>query len=618
MLYNNTILQDIRLFFSYNSSIIHFLLCLNVILAKQHTEDYNNRKEFTKLISYIKGKIMIKKWWHDKVAYQIYPKSFLDTNGDGIGDLRGIISKLDYLKKLGIDIIWLSPIYKSPFVDQGYDISDYYAIAEEFGTMEEFDELLSEAKKRDMYIIMDLVINHCSDQHEWFQKALADPDGEYADYFYFRKGRNGNPPSNLRSYFGGSCWEPVPGTDKYYLHMFAKEQPDLNWENPLLREKLYEMINWWLEKGLAGFRIDAIINIKKDLDFPDFKPDGPDGLAGCWKMVDEVDGVGELLEDLKKHTFQKYEAFTVGEVFNMKEGELDAFIGENGHFSTIFDFSAHILSEGEHGWYDAPPVDFKEWRKAITDSQLRVQKCGLEANIIENHDEPRGVSRFLPDYAQNPTGAKMLGTISVLLRGIPFIYQGQEIGMQNAVWNTVDEFNDINTIDQYHTARDAGLTDKEALEACSRLSRDNARTPMQWNTQKNAGFTTGTPWLKVNDNYTEINMETQDADPDSVLNYYQKLIALRKSPAYKEVFTYGEFMPVYQNTCSVMAYYRKNEKQRILITANFGKEAVSLTLEYPVKQILLSNMASAVHSLPANDIITLNSCEVLVFELETL
>ena len=465
---------------------------------------------------------------------------------------------------------------------------------------------------------MDLVINHCSDQHEWFQKALADPDGEYADYFYFRKGRNGNPPSNLRSYFGGSCWEPVPGTDKYYLHMFAKEQPDLNWENPLLREKLYEMINWWLEKGLAGFRIDAIINIKKDLDFPDFKPDGPDGLAGCWKMVDEVDGVGELLEDLKKHTFQKYEAFTVGEVFNMKEGELDAFIGENGHFSTIFDFSAHILSDGEHVWYAAPPVDFKAWRKAITDSQLRVQNCGLEANIIENHDEPRGVSRFLPDYAQNPAGTKMLGTISVLLRGIPFIYQGQEIGMQNAVWNTVDEYNDISTIDQYHTARDAGLTDKEALEACSRLSRDNARTPMQWNAEKNAGFTTGTPWLKVNDNYTEINMETQDTDPDSVLNYYRKLIALRKSPAYKEVFAYGEFLPVYQNTSSVMAYYRKTENQRILITANFGKEAVSLTLEYPVKQILLSNMASAEHSLPANDIITLNSCEVLVFELETL
>ena len=292
---------------------------------------------------------MGKKWWHDKVAYQIYPKSFLDTNGDGMGDLRGIISKLDYLKKLGIDIIWLSPIYKSPFVDQGYDIADYYAIAEEFGTMEEFDELLAEAKKRDMHIIMDLVINHCSDKHEWFQKALADPDGAFADYFYFRKGKNGNPPSNYRSYFGGSCWEKVPGTDKYYFHMFAKEQPDLNWENPKLRQELYKMINWWLEKGLSGFRIDAIINIKKDLNFPDFAPDGKDGLASCWKMVESVDGVGELLEDLKKSTFEKYDAFTVGEVFNMKPDELPEFIGETGHFSTIFDFSAHTLTDGEHG-----------------------------------------------------------------------------------------------------------------------------------------------------------------------------------------------------------------------------------------------------------------------------
>ena len=559
---------------------------------------------------------MKKKWWHDKVAYQIYPKSFLDTNGDGIGDLRGIISKLDYLKELGIDIIWLSPIYKSPFVDQGYDISDYYAIAEEFGTMEEFEELLAEAKKRDMYIIMDLVINHCSDQHEWFRKALADPDGEYADYFYFRKGKNGNPPSNYRSYFGGSCWEPVPGTDLYYLHMFAKEQPDLNWENPVVRKKLYEMVNWWLEKGLAGFRIDAIINIKKDLTFSDLEPDGPDGLANCWRMVENVDGVGVFLEDLKKHTFQKYDAFTVGEVFNMKENELSDFIGENGHFSTIFDFSAHMLSEGEHGWYDAPPVDFKEWRKTIADSQLKVQTCGLEANIIENHDEPRGVSRFLPDYAQNPAGTKMLGTVSILLRGIPFIYQGQEIGMQNAVWNSVEEYNDINTIDQYHTARVAGLSDKEALEACSRLSRDNARTPMQWNTQENAGFTTGTPWLKVNDNYNKINMKAQDHDPDSVLNYYRKLIALRKSPSYKEVFTYGEFIPAYQNTDSVMAYYRKDENKRILIAANFGQESVSLIPEYPITQILLSNQNKTDFTLLSNGTFTLDSCEVLVLEYE--
>ena len=554
---------------------------------------------------------MKKKWWHDKVAYQIYPKSFLDSNGDGIGDLRGIISKLDYLKDLGVDIIWLSPIYKSPFVDQGYDISDYYSIAEEFGTMEEFDELLAEAKKRNMYIIMDLVINHCSDKHEWFQKALADPDGEYADYFYFRKGKNGNPPSNYRSYFGGNCWEPVPGTDKYYFHMFAKEQPDLNWENPTLRKKLYDMINWWLEKGLAGFRIDAIINIKKDLDFPNLEPDGADGLAGCWRMVENVEGVGEYLEDLKKNTFEKYDAFTVAEVFNMHKDELSQFIGENGHFSTIFDFSAHALSNGAHGWYDAPDINFNDWRKTIINSQLQVQKCGIEANIIENHDEPRGVSRFLPEYARNPLGTKMLGTVSVLLRGIPFIYQGQEIGMQNAVWNDVKEYNDINTIDQYNLAISAGLSDKEALAVCSKMSRDNARTPVQWSDSDNAGFTTGTPWLKVNSNYKDINVQNQENDPDSVLNYYRKLVATRKSPEYKEVFTYCVFEPAYEDTEYVMAYYRVSDNQRILVAANFGKDAKTIELNFPVKKVVLSNVGRK----EINEVsLKLDSCEVIVIE----
>lgn len=554
---------------------------------------------------------MKKKWWHDKVAYQIYPKSFLDSNGDGIGDLRGIISKLDYLKDLGIDIIWLSPIYKSPFVDQGYDISDYYSIAEEFGTMEEFDELLAEAKKRNMYIIMDLVINHCSDKHEWFQKALADPDGEYADYFYFRKGKDGNPPSNYRSYFGGNCWEPVPRTDKYYFHMFAKEQPDLNWENPTLRKKLYDMINWWLEKGLAGFRIDAIINIKKDLDFPNLEPDGADGLASCWRMVENVEGVGEYLEDLKKNTFEKYDAFTVAEVFNMHKDELSQFIGENGHFSTIFDFSAHALSNGAHGWYDAPDINFNDWRKTIINSQLQVQKCGIEANIIENHDEPRGVSRFLPEYARNPLGTKMLGTVSVLLRGIPFIYQGQEIGMQNAVWNDVKEYNDINTIDQYNLAISAGLSDKEALAVCSKMSRDNARTPVQWSDSDNAGFTTGTPWLKVNSNYKDINVQNQENDPDSVLNYYRKLVATRKSPEYKEVFTYGVFEPAYEDTEYVMAYYRVSDNQRILVAANFGKDAKTIELKFPVKKVVLSNVGRK----EINEVsLKLDSCEVIVIE----
>ena len=553
---------------------------------------------------------MQKKWWHDKVAYQIYPKSFCDTNGDGIGDLRGIISKLDYLKELGVDIIWLSPIYKSPFVDQGYDISDYYAIAEEFGTMEEFDELLAEAKKRDMYLIMDLVVNHCSDKHEWFQKALADPDGPYADYFYFRKGKNGNPPSNYRSYFGGNCWEPVPGSDKYYFHMFAKEQPDLNWENPKLRGEIYRMINWWLDKGLAGFRIDAIINIKKDLAFPDMEPDGDDGLASCWRMVENVEGVDALLEDLKNHTFAKKDAFTVGEVFNIGVEDLPDFIGENGHFSTIFDFSAHMLSDGKHGWYDAPPISFDAWKKAITDSQMRVQNVGFEANIIENHDEPRGVSRFLPDYAQNADGAKMLGTVSVLLRGIPFIYQGQEIGMQNARWNSVDEFDDISTKDQYRMAREAGLSDAEALAVCSVMSRDNARTPMQWKDAPQAGFTSGTPWLKVNDNYPVINVEKEEGQPDSVLHYYRKLIALRKSGEYRELFTYGKFEPAYENADHVMAYYRILQGRRVLVAANFGTDTIELDWEVPAKKVLLSNKKRT----NAENKLILEKCEVFVTE----
>lgn len=553
---------------------------------------------------------MQKKWWHDKVAYQIYPKSFCDTNGDGIGDLRGIISKLDYLKELGVDIIWLSPIYKSPFVDQGYDISDYYAIAEEFGTMEEFDELLAEAKKRDMYLIMDLVVNHCSDKHEWFQKALADPDGPYADYFYFRKGKNGNPPSNYRSYFGGNCWEPVPGSDKYYFHMFAKEQPDLNWENPKLREEIYRMINWWLDKGLAGFRIDAIINIKKDLAFPDMEPDGEDGLASCWRMVENVEGVDALLEDLKNHTFAKKDAFTVGEVFNIGVEDLPDFIGENGHFSTIFDFSAHMLSDGKHGWYDAPPISFDAWKKAITDSQMRVQNVGFEANIIENHDEPRGVSRFLPDYAQNADGAKMLGTVSVLLRGIPFIYQGQEIGMQNARWNSVDEFDDISTKDQYRMAREAGLSDAEALAVCSVMSRDNARTPMQWKDAPQAGFTSGTPWLKVNDNYPVINVEKEEGQLDSVLHYYRKLIALRKSGEYRELFTYGKFEPAYENADHVMAYYRILQGRRVLVAANFGTDTIELDWEVPAKKVLLSNKKRT----NAENKLILEKCEVFVTE----
>ena len=561
---------------------------------------------------------MQKKWWNDKIAYQIYPKSFCDSNGDGIGDIPGILSKLDYLKALGVDIIWLSPIYKSPFVDQGYDIADYYAIGEEFGTMEQFDELLAETKKRGMNLIMDLVVNHCSDQHEWFQKALADPDGEYADYFWFVKGENGNPPTNYRSYFGGSAWEQVPGTDKYYLHMFAKEQPDLNWENPKLRREIFNMVNWWLDKGLAGFRIDAIINIKKTSSFFSYPADGPDGLAGVVHMVDDAQGIGDLLQELKHETFDKYDAFTVGEVFNMKQEELREFVGDEGHFSSMFDFDAHQLGEGEKGWYDSKSVEFGPWRDIIFASQQKMQNIGFLSNIIENHDEPRGASRYLPPHAQSEMGKKMLATTYMLLRGIPFIYQGQEIGMTNCRRSDISEYDDISSHDQYQVAIQAGCTKEQALQCCYDYSRDNGRTPMHWTGGENAGFTTGKPWLALNPNYTEINVAEQEGRPDSVLNYYRRLTALRKDEAYRETFTYGKFVPAYEKKDNIFAYIREHEEsgQRILVAANFGTEPVSLHL-CGAREVLLSNCGREADR--QADIkggkLTLDSCESAVILL---
>jgi len=536
---------------------------------------------------------LTRKWWHDKVAYQIYPKSFLDSDGDGTGDIRGIVSKLDYLKDLGVDILWICPIYRSPFVDQGYDISDYYAIDPAFGTMEDFEMLLEEAKKRDLHIVMDLVINHCSDQHEWFQKALKDPFGEYGDYFYFRRGENGMPPSNTRSYFGGGTWEPVPGyPDLYYYHAYAVEQPDLNWENPAVLEKLYAMVNWWLEKGLAGFRIDAIINIQKDLNFPSYPPDGADGMASVVRMVESAKGIGGKLQDLKKNTFEPHDAFTVGEVFNMKKEELEEFVGANGHFSTMFDFSVNCLSDGPGGWYRNREIAFDDFRRTLFQSQLECLDIGFLANIIENHDEPRGSSRYLPPYARNEQGMKMLGTVSLLLRGIPFLFQGQEIGMTNCPMASVAEYDDLNTKAEYALARQAGLSDEEALEACFRFSRDNSRTPMQWDDSPNAGFTCGTPWLKVNPNYHSINVAEQSGRADSLLNYYKKLIALRKSPEYKEIFTYGGFEPVFADQDHILGYRRRIEDSDVLVLANFGSS--DAVVQHPAlrnRKVLLSNDA---------------------------
>ena len=533
---------------------------------------------------------MKKQWWHGKTAYQIYPKSFLDTNGDGIGDLPGIISRLDYLKDLGVDIIWLSPIYVSPLADQGYDIADYYGIDPRFGTMEDMDSLISEARKRDMYIVMDLVVNHCSDEHFWFREACRDPEGKYGRFFYIETVKDGKLPCNWRSYFGGPVWEKLPGhEDKYYLHVFHKKQPDLNWENPELRGEVFRMINWWLDKGLAGFRIDAIINIKKALPFRDYPADRDDGLCDITNMLRDAKGVGQFLGEMRDKTFSPHQAFTVGEVFNEKAEELPDFIGENGYFSTMFDFSGTLFGRSMDGWHEDLEITPDDYRDCVFRAQKKVGSIGFLSNIIENHDEPRGVSRYIPQGEASPVSKKMLATLYFFLRGLPWIYQGQEIGMENVPLHSIDEVDDISSLDNYQVALRAGVSPEKALKAVERFGRDNARTPFQWTGCENAGFTSGKPWLRVNPNYRDINLERQMSDPDSVYRYYQKLTALRRDPRYKETLVWGDLIPYLADVHNVFSYFRKSEDQTILVIANYQKEARDLPLPGRVRQVLLTN-----------------------------
>ena len=531
---------------------------------------------------------MEKDWWKGKVAYQIYPKSFKDSNGDGVGDLKGITEKLDYLQDLGIDILWLSPIYKSPFIDQGYDISDYYAIDPIFGTMEDMEELIAEGKKRGISIIMDLVVNHCSSHHEWFQKALSDPDGPYADYFYFIE--SDKEPNNWESYFGGSVWEPVPGTNKYYLHSFHKDQPDLNWQNPVLREEIYKMINWWLDKGIAGFRIDAIINIKKDLEWRSLPSDRENGLVPVPESLVNAQPIEPFLQELKERTFAKYNAFTVGEVFNETDEELHFFIGKDGVFSSIFDFKQTMLGQEGKGWFDHALPTADELKESIFQAHERADCIGVLSTIIENHDEPRGVSHYIAEGPVNDTSKKALGTIQILRKGIPFIYQGQEIGMENQVFESVEDFDDIATINGYHVAKEAGLTEEEALAAIAKYSRDNARTPMQWSAEPGLGFSDGPAWLISPKPNVAINVKDQEKDPNSILNYYRQLTALYRHPLYGNTIRFGDMIPAYRDRENIIAFERRGDK-RLLVISNFQNRQGTLELPAPIKTVVLNNTA---------------------------
>ena len=534
---------------------------------------------------------MQRKWWHGKTAYQIYPKSFCDSNGDGIGDLRGVISKLDYLRELGVEIVWLSPVYPSPMADQGYDISDYYGIDPRFGTMDDMDELIAKARERGISIVMDLVVNHCSDEHEWFRKACEDPDGPYGQFFYIRDWHEGEPlPCNWRSYFGGPCWEPLPGhPDKIYFHAFHKKQPDLNWENPALRREIYKMINWWLDRGLGGFRIDAIINIKKLLPFRDFPADRDDGLCAIQRMLAEAEGVNVFLREMADETFCLYDAFSVGEVFDEKTEDLPQIIGDDGYFSSMFDFSEHLLGLDRRGWHLSHLPTAEEYKQAAFAAQARVADIGFLSNIIENHDEPRGVSHYLPQGERSDAAKKLLGGLNFLLRGLPFLYQGQELGMENRTDWTLGEFDDINTLDQYEVALRAGLTPEQALRAVSLYSRDNARTPFQWDASPGAGFTTGTPWLPLNPNYRELNLAAQRGREGSVYEFYRSLIALRKSGEYGETLVYGETVPWLKEQRNLMAYLRRGGKT-VLVAGNFQGEPQAMRLPAPLKKLLLNNL----------------------------
>ncbi len=532
---------------------------------------------------------MTRKWWHDKVVYQIYPKSFYDTNQDGIGDIPGITAKLDYLKDLGVDILWISPCYPSPFADQGYDISDYYQIHPAFGTLEDMDRLLAAAKSRNMYILLDLVVNHCSDEHPWFEKACQDPDGEYGNFFYIEDRQDEKLPCNWRSYFGGPVWEPLPGhPDKQYLHVFHKKQPDLNWENPKVREEIYKNINWWLDRGLNGFRIDAIINIKKCLPYRDYPADQKDGLSSMDNMLEEASGIGEFLGEMRDRTFKPHNAFSVGEVFHEKPEELEDFIGENGYFSSMFDFSASTFGDSPKGWYDRTPITPEDYKNCCFQAQERIGDKGFLSNLIENHDLPRGVSYYIPRGELTLESKKLLAVMYFMLRGLPFIYQGQEIGMENIEVRSIDQVDDISAVNQYHTALNAGYSPEEAIRAVSPYSRDNARTPMQWNASPYAGFSTARPWLDVNPNYTAINAAAQEQDENSLLRFYKKLTALRKDPEYGNTVVYGEFIPYLRKQRNLMGYYRKYE-HTLLVLGNMQTECQNIPLPGICKKVLLNN-----------------------------
>lgn len=505
---------------------------------------------------------MEKRWWHNSVVYQIYPRSFCDSNCDGIGDLNGIRSKLDYLTELGVDVIWLSPVYQSPMDDNGYDISDYQAIAPEFGTMEDMDALLAEAKERGIKIVMDLVVNHTSDEHEWFKRACESKTSPYRDYYVWRDAQpDGSAPSDMGSIFGGSAWEWHEPTQQYYLHLFSKKQPDLNWENPKVHDEVHKMMNWWIDRGIGGFRLDVIDLIGKEID---------NGITGNGPRLHP------LLKQMNSATFGNKDLLTVGETWDATPEIAKLYSAEDREeLSMVFQFE-HITLTWTNGdkWKPAP-LDLKAFKQVLTKWQLELKETGWNSLFWNNHDLPRAVSKYGNDGQYRVKSAKMLATVLHCLKGTPYIYQGEEIGMTNVKFDNLEQYKDIETLNFYKVRTEAGVSHEEMMAALAENSRDNARTPMQWSNEANAGFSTAEPWIEVNPNYTAVNAKLDRASNESIYEYYKALIGLRRE---FEAVVYGDFIPLLEEHDKVFAYLRRHGEQTLLVVANFSDESVDVDL----------------------------------------
>lgn len=544
---------------------------------------------------------MNKAWWKEAVVYQIYPRSFMDSNGDGIGDLNGITEKLEYLKELGIDVIWLSPVYQSPNDDNGYDISDYQAIMEEFGTMEDYDRMLARAHELGIKIMMDLVVNHTSDEHAWFVESRKSVDNPYRDFYIWRKGKDGKEPNNWGSCFSGSAWKYDPQTDMYFLHLFSKKQPDLNWDNPKVRDQVFEMMNWWCEKGIDGFRMDVISLISKPEGLPDGIP-GETGYAdsGCANGPH----VHEYLKEMNRKVLSHYDLITVGEAAGVTLEEAKKYANADGsELNMVFQFE-HIgggpEADNHYGKWDSHKMPLPVWKKILSRWQTGLEGKAWNSLFLSNHDQPRSVSWFGNDSEPyREISAKMLGTCLHMMQGTPYVYQGEELGMCNAYFDQLEDYRDIESLNAYKELTETcGVSHEEMMGYLKRISRDNARTPMQWDDSANAGFTTGTPWIKVNSNYKTVNAKQQTNDPDSVFSYYKELIRLRHE---NDIIVYGEYELLEPQNEELFIYTRSWNNEQLMVLCNFTEKDIvipaAVTAQIPADaQILISNYVGNLES----------------------